>query len=74
MANPWQPMHRAARMLDLDRGTLLHMRDSGDYKLGKHYGAGPMTRSRDSYYWNVPATARVLKQKQEQSQDTASAV
>jgi len=72
MANPWQPMHRAARMLDLDRGTLLQMRDSDEYKLGKHYGAGPLTRSRDSYYWNIPRTAQMLKQKQEQSTSSAA--
>ena len=54
MASSWQPIHRAVKMLELDRKDLYRMRDSGDLKLGKHYGAGPMTRSRDSYYWNVP--------------------
>ena len=65
MASSWQPIHRAVKMLELDRKDLYRMRDSGDLKLGKHYGAGPMTRSRDSYYWNVPLMKKELKQKQE---------
>ena len=65
MASSWQPIHRAVKMLELDRKDLYRMRDSGDLKLGKHYGAGPMTRSRDSYYWNVPLMKKALKQKQE---------
>lgn len=65
MASSWQPIHRAVKMLELDRKDLYRMRDSGDLKLGKHYGAGPMTRSRDSYYWNVPLMKKTLKQMQE---------
>jgi len=65
MASNWQPIHRAVKMLELDRKDLYRMRDSGDLKLGKHYGAGPMTRSRDSYYWNVPLMKKTLKQMQE---------
>lgn len=65
MASSWQPIHRAAKMLEVDRKDLYRMRDSGDLKLGKHYGAGPMTRSRDSYYWNVPLMKNKLKQAQE---------
>ena len=65
MASNWQPIHRAVKMLELDRKDLYRMRDSGDLKLGKHYGAGPMTRSRDSYYWNVPLMKKALKQMQE---------
>ncbi len=65
MASSWQPIHRAVKMLELDRKDLYRMRDSGDLKLGKHYGAGPMTRSRDSYYWNVPLMKKALKQMQE---------
>ena len=61
----WQPIHRAAKMLNVDRPTLYRMRDSETFKLGKHYGAGPMTRSRDSYYWNVPLVEQILKQQQE---------
>ena len=41
MASSWQPIHRAVKMLELDRKDLYRMRDSGDLKLGKHYGAGP---------------------------------
>ena len=65
MASSWQPIHRAVKILEVDRKDLYRMRDSGDLKLGKHYGAGPMTRSRDSYYWNVPLMQKVLKQMQE---------
>jgi hypothetical protein len=65
MASSWQPIHRAVKMLEVDRKDLYRMRDSGDLKLGKHYGAGPMTRSRDSYYWNVPLMKKALKQTQE---------
>ena len=65
MASSWQPIHRAVKMLEVDRKDLYRMRDSGDLKLGKHYGAGPMTRSRDSYYWNVPLMQKALKQMQE---------
>jgi len=36
------------------------MRDNGSLKLGKHYGAGPLTRSRDTYYWNIPKMEHVL--------------
>jgi hypothetical protein len=72
MVNSWQPRHRAVKMLGVDASTLYKMRDSGDYKLGKHYGAGPMTRCRDTYYWNIPLVATILKQKQEQK--TACAV
>lgn len=72
MVSSWQPRHRAVKMLGVDPRTLYRMRDSGDYKLGKHFGAGPMTRCRDTYYWNIPLVAKLLKQKQ--GQETASVV
>jgi hypothetical protein len=72
MASSWQPIHRAVKLLNVGREDLYRMRDSGDLKLGKHYGAGPMTRSRDSYYWNVPLMQKTIKQQQE-SQKTSVA-
>ena len=60
-------------MLEVDRKDLYRMRDSGDLKLGKHYGAGPMTRSRDSYYWNVPLMKVACRLKQAQETQNVSA-
>jgi hypothetical protein len=56
----WQPVHKAERLLEIDRKELHRMRDNGSLKLGKHYGAGPLTRSRDTYYWNIPQMEHVL--------------
>ena len=74
MASSWQPIHRAAKMLEVDRKDLYRMRDSGDLKLGKHYGAGPMTRSRDSYYWNIPRMKKLLAQAAKPEQEVSSIV
>ena len=54
LSNCWQPVHKAEKLLEIDRKELHRMRDNGTVKLGKHYGAGPLTRSRDTYYWNIP--------------------
>ena len=60
LSKAWQPVHKAEKILDIDRKDLHRMRDDGTLKLGKHYGAGPMTRSRDTYYWNIPRMEHVL--------------
>jgi hypothetical protein len=65
IAPHWVPVHKAERLLGISREDLHRMRDDGTFKLGRHYGAGPLTRSRDSYYWNVPKCQKVLKQLQE---------
>ena len=59
-SNPWLPVHKACKELGLSRAELNKMRDDGTVKLGKHYGAGPMTRSRDSYYWHLPRMRKLL--------------
>ena len=68
----WQPVHKAERILDVTRQELHRMRDDGTFKLGKHYGAGPLTRSRDSYYWNIPKVQEILNRQQD-TQPFASA-
>lgn len=65
LSKDWVPSHRAQKILNISRDDLHRMRDDGTFKLGKHYGAGPMTRSRDSYYWNVPRVERLLKREQD---------
>ena len=60
LSNCWQPVHKAEKLLEIDRKELHRMRDNGTVKLGKHYGAGPLTRSRDTYYWNIPQMEHVL--------------
>ena len=62
LSKNWAPVHKAERLLGIDRKDLHRMRDDGTFKLGKHYGAGPMTRSRDSYYWNIPLVENRLKE------------
>ncbi len=54
LSKNWAPVHKAERILEIDRKDLHRMRDNGTFKLGRHYGAGPLTRSRDTYYWNIP--------------------
>ena len=54
LSKKWAPVHKAERILEIDRKDLHRMRDNGTFKLGRHYGAGPLTRSRDTYYWNIP--------------------
>ena len=71
-SNPWVPIHRASKELGLSRAELYRMRDDGSTKLGKHYGAGPMTRSRDSYYWHVPRMRKLLSTRQEQKSSVVS--
>ena len=68
----WQPVHKAERILDITRQDLHRMRDDGTFKLGTHYGAGPLTRSRDSYYWNIPKVQEILNTQQD-TQSFASA-
>ena len=68
LSNYWVPVHKAERILETPRADLHRMRDDGTFKLGRHYGAGPLTRSRDSYYWNIPKCKAVLKQLQETAQ------
>lgn len=67
-SNHWVPVHKAERILETPRSELHRMRDNGTFKLGRHYGAGPLTRSRDSYYWNIPKCEAVLKQLQTTAQ------
>ena len=74
-SNPWVPVHKAERVLSITRKELHRMRDDGTCKLGHHYGAGPMTRSRDSYYWNVPRMQKLLvAQTPKQSPEASSLV
>lgn len=65
--NPWLPVHKASKELGVSRSELHKMRDDGTAKLGKHYGAGPMTRSRDSYYWHVPRMQKLLSTQEQGS-------
>ncbi len=64
LSNHWVPVHKAERLLEIDRKDLHRMRDDGTFKLGRDYGAGPLKRSRDSYYWNIPKCQKILKQLQ----------
>ena len=74
-SNPWAPVHKAERILSISRTELHRMRDDGTCKLGHHYGAGPMTRSRDSYYWNIPRMQKLLlAQAPKQSPDASALV
>jgi len=56
----WVPVHKAERILEIDRKELHRMRDDGTFKLGYHYGAGPLTRSRDTYYWHIDRVQKRL--------------
>jgi hypothetical protein len=60
LSKNWAPVHKAVQILQIDRKDLHRMRDNGTFKLGKHYGAGPATRSRDTYYWNIPLVKKQL--------------
>jgi len=62
LSKNWAPVHKAERILDIDRKELHRMRDNGTFKLGRHYGAGPLTRSRDTYYWNIPLVKNRLSE------------
>ena len=68
LSKNWAPVHKAERILDIDRKDLHRMRDNGTFKLGRHYGAGPLTRSRDTYYWNIPLVQHRLSELENQSQ------
>lgn len=59
-SNPWTPAHKAARILEIPRNELHRMRDDGTCELGHHYGAGPLTRSRDTYYWHIPRMKKLM--------------
>lgn len=75
LSKNWAPVHKAERILEIDRKDLHRMRDNGTFKLGRHYGAGPLTRSRDTYYWNIPLVRNQLleleKQKVMQLKETS---
>ena len=73
-SNPWVPVHKAERLLGVSRKQLHQMRDDGTCKLGHHYGAGPLTRSRDSYYWNIPRMKKLLAQAAKPEQEVSSIV
>lgn len=73
-SNPWLPLHKAERTLGISRKELHRMRDDGTCKLGHHYGAGPMTRSRDSYYWNIPRMKKLLGQSVKPQQEVSALV
>jgi hypothetical protein len=60
LSKNWVPVHKAEKILEIKRDELHRMRDDGTFKLGKHYGAGPLTRSRDTYYWNIPLVEKQL--------------
>jgi len=64
ISSSWFPLHKAERVLEVSRKELHLMRDNGTAKLGHHYGAGPLTRSRDTYYWNIPRMKKLLTQAQ----------
>ena len=57
----WVPVHKAEQILEINRKDLHRMRDDGTFKLGHHYGAGPLTRSRDTYYWHIERVQKCLK-------------
>ena len=67
LSKNWAPVHKAERILDIDRKDLHRMRDNGTFKLGRHYGAGPLTRSRDTYYWNIPLVQNRLSELENQN-------
>lgn len=71
-SNYWLPVHKAEKELGVPRSELHKMRDSGPAKLGHHFGAGPMTRSRDSYYWHIPRMKRLLTAMQGQATSETS--
>ena len=58
----WVPVSKAEKILEIDRKDLHRMRKQGTFKLGTHYGAGPGTRSQDSFYWHIPSVREILKQ------------
>ena len=66
LSKNWAPIHKAERILEIDRKDLHRMRDNGTFKLGRHYGAGPLTRSRDTYYWNIPLVKNRLSELEKQ--------
>ncbi len=66
LSKNWAPVHKAERILEIDRKDLHRMRDNGTFKLGRHYGAGPLTRSRDTYYWNIPLVKNRLSELENQ--------
>lgn len=57
----WVPVHRAEKLLGVDRETLFKYRDDGTLKLGPHFRAFEDTFSRDSYRWNVSAVRKHLR-------------
>ena len=67
LSKNWAPVHKAERILEIPRQDLHRMRDNGTFKLGKHYGAGPLTRSRDTYYWNIPLVKNRLSELQKET-------
>ncbi len=67
----WVPASKASKELDIPRKELNGMCDNSMFKLGKHYGAGPSTRSRETFYWNLPAVRAVLNK---MSSDATTAV
>ena len=71
ISSSWVPLHKAERVLEISRKELHAMRDNGTAKLGHHYGAGPLTRSRDTYYWNIPRMKKLLTQAQDASASAA---
>ena len=67
----WVTANKACELLELDKKTLLQMRDNGILRLGPHYAAFNDTFSRDSYRWNV---AKVRKTLSKLARVTAAAV
>ncbi len=66
LSKNWAPVHKAERILDIDRKDLHRMRDNGTYKPGRHSGEGPLTRSRDTTYWNIPLVQNRLSELENQ--------
>jgi hypothetical protein len=60
--NNWAPAFKAAKILDMPRNELNGLCNNKAFKLGKHYTSGPLTRSRDTYYWNIPAVEAMLSE------------
>ena len=58
----WVPISKAEKILEIDRKDLHRMRKKGMFKLGTHFGAGPRTRSQDTFYWHIPSVREILKQ------------
>jgi len=71
LSKNWVPVHKAEKILEINRDELHRMRDDGTFKLGKHYGAGPLTRSRDTYYWNIPLVEKQLNAMHNTAQSAA---